>query len=117
MTWTKFEIPYGPEKIKVFGIIFSRLPLFEIDDLEVSITRRNPYQIERKWPEHGSVNINKKWSHKTTEKNWYGYVHPKSKSIGKLRVLLDKYDIVNAHARIINVLNSLEMELMIPRDF
>lgn len=96
-----YEFKRGNKKIKVEGTEWSRADHFGADVL-VSLTPRNDYQEEKKWPPKGSINVNWNKSRKTTEKNWLGYISPihTGKFRRKMKKLGKKYDYITVHAEI-----------------
>lgn len=69
-----------PYPVIVKGTVYSQTTLKKMlkDGItSVSTTPLNSHQLNKGWPEDGSININVCDSRETTEDNWIGYIQSK----------------------------------------
>lgn len=108
------EIPTGEYEINVEGLAWCKLSLKTCEDRIFSLTPRNTYQIEHNWPEGEILNVCRKGSKRTTEKNWVGYISEKDAKT--LRKVVLTHGVTNVHAKI-DITNSTKMVLLVPRKY
>lgn len=113
-TLPDLEIPPGPVEVEVMGTSYCKVSMVGGDDCTLSITGHNAYQIERGWPEPGSVNVNSDWSSSTDETNWIGYVPARRAS--RLADVIASHNVVRVHARVSGG-RKPSVTLMIPEDY
>lgn len=108
------ELPVGSYEISVEGLVWCKIPLSDNQDRVFSLTPRNTYQVEQGWPEGDVVNVCKRGSKRTTEKNWVGYI-PAAKS-GKLMQVVLSHGVTYVHARV-STKGKNEVVLMLPEAY
>lgn len=105
------EIPKDKYLLNVEGTQWGNHPGSISTDRIFSLTPRNKYQVEHDWPEVGIVNVNRKGSRRTTEKNWFGYI-PAAKAVKLLRVV-ETHGTTSVHAAV----NGSDITLMLPESY
>lgn len=113
-TLPDLEIPRGAVEVEVMGTAYCKVSMVGGDDCTLSVTGHSPYQIERGWPEPGSVNVNSDWSSSTDETNWIGYVP--AKFAARLADAVASHSFVRVHARVSGG-RKPSVTLMLPEDY